>query len=102
MIDPIGVLHHHTLVAYRPVLGIDLTSGVITLVKADVLPVVTTREEVRTYQRVIVGTLVGHVTVVLQDVAGAEIQRHAVVQEGGGVTHREIVTIVTVIRHNTA
>ncbi len=101
VVDPVGVLHGHTVVAHRPVLRVELTLCVVTLIALDVVPVVATGEQERTHHRVAIGTLVDHVAVGLLDVGSVHVKGHLVVEERGCVAHVEVVTVVTVVGNNT-
>ncbi len=65
VVDPVRVLHGHAGSTYRPVLGVEFSVGIVTLEHPVLFPVVTSREQICTDQRVIVGTLVDHVAVFL-------------------------------------
>src|SRR3712207_945767 len=100
VVNPIGVLHGNTGVAHGPILRVDLTRGVVTLIHQDVFPVVATGEQISAQQGVVVLTLINHVAVVLPYVAGIYVEGHLIVKHGRGVTHVEVVTIVFIIRCN--
>ena len=102
VVDPIGVLHRHAGIAYGPVLGIEAAGGIVTLVHFDIGPVVAARVDVSADQRVVVGTLVGHVAVFLHHIAGTHVEFQLVTEERGGIAERKIVTVVAVVGNYSA
>ena len=102
VVDPIGVLHRHAGIAHGPVLRIETAGGIVTLVHLDIAPVIAARKDISADQRVVVGTLVGHVAVFLHHIAGTHVEFQFVVEERGGIAEREVVSVVTVVGDDTA
>ena len=98
VVDPIRILHCHAGIAYRPVLGVDGPCRIIALIHPDIFPVISAREEVCAYHRVVIDTLVGHIPVILHNVARCDIEGHPVVKEAGGIAECEIVAVVRIVR----
>ena len=97
--DPVGVLHPQVAALHvrRPELFHELRTLVVTFETAVEVEVLAPREEVGRDQRVRVDALVGHVLVLLVDVAGRGIQTQLVVQEVGGVAEGEVIAVVFVV-----
>ena len=102
VVDPVGVLHGHSGSADGPVLRGNLVHGIVSFVHLDLLPVVAAGEEIGAHDGVVVGSLIDHVAVFLQHVAGPYVQPHLIVQKRGGVAEREVVAVVAVVGHDAA
>ena len=98
VVDPVRVLHGDAGVADGPVLGVELTGGIPALIEPDVVPLSAAREQVSAHDRVVVQTLVAHVAVVLEDIFGADVQRHLVIVELGGVAELGVIAVVGRVR----
>ena len=99
--NPVGVLEGVVSIAVRPVLDINVAAGIGFLKVLDRLQALAPRHQVSCHEGVHVLTLVDEVHVVLEYKArrGADIQ--AILEEGGVIACREVVSIVAVIRHET-
>ena len=53
------------------------------------------------YDRVGINTLIGHVSVVLDDIAGAYIEFHLTIQKARCIAKVEIVTVITIVGYDT-
>ena len=99
--NPVGVLESIVPVAVGPVLDINVAAGIGFLKVLDRLQTLASRHEVSCHEGVHVLTLVDEVHMVLEykTCRGADIQ--AILEEGGVIACREVVSIVAVIRHET-
>ena len=98
--DPVGVLHPEVTALHvrRPELLHELRTLVVTFETPVKIEVLTPREEVGRNQRVRIDALVGHVLILLVDVARRSIQTQLVLQKIGGIPEGEVVTVVLVVR----
>ena len=89
----------HTKIPFtlRPKHRIDFTCRIPTFKYFDKTEIVTTWKQVDGYNWVGIYALVGHVTIVLNNIAGAYIKFHPVIQETCRIAECKVKTIVTVI-----
>ena len=99
--NPIGVLHRHSLTSVRPVLHGKVTVGVVTLEILNSIPVGTGGEQIQRNQRVEILSLRNHVVLLDARHHVAQVEGHLVVEQLGGIAHREVVTVEVVVVDNT-
>ena len=96
---PVGVLHPEVtaLEVRRPELFHQFRCRIVTLEDSVGVEIRSPREEVDRDQRVRVDALVGHVLVLLVDVARRGVQPQLVLQKIAGIAEGEVVTVVGVV-----
>ena len=92
---PIGVLHRDIIVI-GPILHREVAARVIALVVAQLGEVVTGGEQIDRHQRIVVLALADHVLLLDGGEHVTQVERHAVVEETGGVAHAHVVAVVVV------
>ena len=99
--NPVGVLEGVVPVAVGPVLDINVAAGVGFLKVLDRLQALASRHEVSRHERIHVLTLVDEVHMVLKYKTRRGTDGQAILEEGGIIACRQVVSIVAVIRHET-
>ena len=101
--NPVGVLHPEVtaLEVRRPELLHQFRSRIVTLEDSVGVEIRSPREEVDRDQRVRIDTLVGHVLVLLVDVARRSVQPQLVLQKIAGIAEGEVVTVVGIVGNDT-
>ena len=102
VVDPVGVLTYELTYEVVPVLNVEVTLCIPTLKHLEVVDRVAAGVEVCGYQWVTIYTLVGHVAVVLDNVACTGVNSQLVVEQLGCVADGEVVTVVLVVGDYTA
>ena len=102
VVNPVRVLTDKLAEQVVPVLRVDIACRIEMFKHRHIVVVVATRIEVSRNQRIGIHTLVGHVAVVLDDIACTDIQQQPVAQHTGCVPERKVVTVVTVVGNDTA
>ena len=72
-------------------------TGIITFEHTYIIEILTTRETVKSRQRIIVISLRHHILVILKNITGTGIECHLVFQETGRVTDSEIIAVVSTV-----
>ena len=101
--NPIRILHAQVTAfqVVRPELFHKFRGGIVTLENTIGVEVRPAGEKINRNQRVGVDTLIGHVLILLIDVAGRSIQTQLVFQEIGRIAKCEVVTVVFIIGNDT-
>ena len=92
---PVGVLHRDVVVVW-PVLHGEVSARVIALIIAQLGKVVTSGKQIDRHQRIVVLALADHVLLLDGGEHIAQIERHAVVKEVGGVAQAHVVAVVVI------
>ena len=101
--NPIRILHAQVtaLKVVRPKLFHKFRGGIVTLENTIGVEVRPAGKKISRNQRVGIDTLIGHVLILLVNIAGRSIQTQLVFQEIGRITKCEIVTVVFIIGNDT-
>ena len=99
--DPVRVLHTKITFTLRPKHGVDFACWVPAFEHFDKAEIVSARKQINRHDRVGINTLIGHVSVVLDDIAGAYIEFHLTIQKARCIAKVEIVTVITIVGYDT-
>ena len=92
---PIGVLHRDVVVV-GPILHGEIAARIVALEIAQLAEIVTCGKQVDRHQRIVVLALTDHVLLLDSGEHIAQVERHAVVKETGGVAHTDVIAVVVV------
>ena len=95
--NPVRILHTEVTFALWPELYTDLSRFIPTLEILHDREIVSTREKISRNQWIGVLPLIGHITVVLENIACTYIQFHLIIQETGRITESKIISVIPIV-----
>ena len=95
--NPVRILHTKVTFALRPELYANFPSFIPTLEILHDREIIPARKKISRNQRVGVLPLIGHITVVLKNIACTYIQFHLIIQETGRITESKIISVIPIV-----